>query len=133
MTDCSTNIQVPPPYCTYDCVGTNYCSAGKVGIGGMYSNACCELDPFAQTWIRGADEANLTMPFCPGYRQQSVDRFVSYCDFHPPYTNLSLFGCSQKTVPRYFANHTYFDTWITFKKGAIDQAPSTTSNLITSM
>lgn len=101
----------------------------------MYSNACCELDPFAQTWVRGAEEAPLfdNMPFCPQYRKQYVDRFVSYCDLHPPYTNLSMFGCSHESDPRYYANHTYFDTWISFDSGVIDLAPNTTSNLITSL
>lgn len=29
ITDCSTRVQVPYPYCKYDCVGTNYCSVNS--------------------------------------------------------------------------------------------------------
>eukprot|EP00798_Chlamydomonas_sp_ICE-L_P005158 gene5158-34973_t len=65
VTDCSTRVQVPYPYCTYDCVGDSYCDANSTDPSGM-----------------------------------PVDRFVSYCDYHPWWADQngnepsqSLFNC----------------------------------------
>lgn len=43
ITDCSTRVQVPYPYCMYDCVGTNYCS-----VNSEYPISTAQL----RAWIR---------------------------------------------------------------------------------
>ncbi|GAX84405.1 hypothetical protein CEUSTIGMA_g11827.t1 [Chlamydomonas eustigma] len=140
LTDCSTRVQVPSPYCTIDCIATGLCNNHSTDPSGMYYSACCQLDPLAQVWINTANEAGRTLEFCPEYRQQHVDRFVSYCDFHTPYTDengtdpsKSFFNCQSKSVARYYANHTYFDNWILDKHGVVYQADNTTNNVITSL
>ncbi|KAG1669255.1 hypothetical protein FOA52_003292 [Chlamydomonas sp. UWO 241] len=121
-TDCSTRVQVPYPYCTMDCVGTDYCNYNSTGPGGMFSTACCQMDPLARTWIESAAEAGVTQAYCPPNMQESVDRFVSYCDYHPPYADAvvggkgtdprqSFFNCKRTSVSRYYVNHTFYNNW----------------------
>lgn len=43
ITDCSTRVQVPAPYCTFDCIQDSYCDADSkwlrlvAFVGGIYS------------------------------------------------------------------------------------------------
>lgn len=78
------------------------------------------------------------LPFpCLTTCHRYVDRFVSYCDYHPPYEDQngtdpvkSFFNCRRTTVPRYYANHTYFNTWMSVGGGQVYRASDTTSNSI---
>eukprot|EP00955_Chlamydomonas_euryale_P015575 166743-Chlamydomonas_euryale.AAC.1 len=78
------------------------CPPTGVDPSSMTHTACCQMDPLARTWINKAEEAGTTQPFCPDYLQMAVDRFTSYCDYHPPYRDEVVNGLGMEPRQSFF-------------------------------